>query len=209
MKTFKPPLLLGVLGLAAWIAPSAYADGVSATGPRGQTLTISKAADVAADGEKITVTGRGFDTGKGVYVAFCRDNGPGKAPSPCGGGADTTGSTGGSHWVSSNPPPYGRNLAVPYGEGGSFEVTITVSAKLSDTVDCTEVKCVVATRADHTRSADRSQDVRVPVSFAEPGGPAGVSPVWWAGGGAVIIAAAGGILLLRRRSRAAEPEPGR
>lgn len=31
--------------------------------------------------------------------------------------------------------------------------------------DCFRAKCVLATRADHTLSGDRSQDVKVPVAF--------------------------------------------
>lgn len=205
MKKFATPLAVGVLslssGLAAWTAPLAYADGASASGPQGQTLTVSKAEGLSTDGEKITVTGRGYDPDKGIYVAFCKDNGPGEIPSPCGGGADTTGSTGGSVWVSSNPPPYGRSLVTPYGPGGSFQVTINVSPKISDAVDCTKTRCVVATRADHTRSADRTQDVRVPIAFEEGGVP---TPLVAGGVAAVaVIALAGGALLIRRRSRAA------
>jgi hypothetical protein len=93
------------------------------------------------------------------------DNGAGAAPSPCGGGADTTGSTGASHWISSDPPSYGEGLAVPYGAGGTFRVSLTVTTRIGD-VDCTVRRCVVASRADHTRTADRSQDVRVPITFA-------------------------------------------
>ncbi|WP_245536944.1 MULTISPECIES: hypothetical protein [Thermomonospora] len=193
------------MGLSVWTAPLANADGSSVTGPQGQTLTVSKAAGLSPDGEKITVTGRGYDPNKGIYVAFCKDNGPDKAPSPCGGGADTSGSTGGSVWVSSNPPPYGKSLVVPYGPGGSFEVTINVSPKISDEVDCTKTKCVVATRADHTRSGDRTQDVRIPIAFDEGGLPV---PLIAGGAAAVaVIAVAGGALLIRRRSRAAAAAP--
>lgn len=104
-------------------------------------------------------------------MAFCVDNGAGKAPGPCGGGADTTGSLGASHWISSNPPSYGEGLAVAYGSGGSFRVTLRVTPAIG-AVDCTTRRCVVATRADHTRAADRSQDVRVAVTFARSAAPA-------------------------------------
>ncbi len=147
------------------------------------------------------MSGKGFDTGKGIYVAFCKDNGPGKPPGPCGGGADTTGSAGASHWISDNPPAYGRNLAVGYGSGGTFSVTLNVSAKLSDTVDCAATTCVVASRADHTRGQDRTQDVRVPVSFADSGVPAAA---WVGGGAAAAVVLAGGAVLVLRRRKAAE-----
>ncbi|BCJ62253.1 hypothetical protein Jiend_56750 [Micromonospora endophytica] len=54
---------------------------------------------------------------------------------------------------------------MPYGPGGSFTVQLKITPRFGD-VDCTTRRCVVSTRNDHTRGADRSQDVRVPVSFA-------------------------------------------
>ncbi|WP_422755809.1 hypothetical protein [Micromonospora sp. WMMD708] len=143
-------------------SPPAHAG--TGRGPAGQTLTATPTSGVPRTGATVTVTGSGYDVTKGIYVAFCVDNGVGVAPSPCGGGADTTGSTGASHWISSDPPSYGEGLAVPYGPGGSFRVTLTVNSRIG-TVDCTVRRCVVASRADHTRTADRSQDVRVPVTF--------------------------------------------
>jgi hypothetical protein len=142
----------------------AAAAQTAADGPEGQTLTVSRATGLSPAGETVTVEGTGYDENKGIYVAFCVDNGPGAMPSPCGGGADTTGSLGASHWISSNPPSYGESLAVPYGDGGSFSVTLNVTPQIED-VDCTIRACAVVTRADHTRSGDRTQDVRIPVSF--------------------------------------------
>ncbi|WP_328421403.1 hypothetical protein [Streptomyces sp. NBC_00443] len=76
--------------------------------------------------------------------------------------------TGGSHsssaWISSDPPVYGEDLAIPYGAGGTFEVELTVDAR-DEYTDCFKATCVLATRNDHTLSGDRSQDVRVPVSY--------------------------------------------
>ena len=59
-------------------------------------LTVSKSKGLDRAGETVTVTGRGFDVTKGVYVAFCLDNGAGVLPSPCGGGQDMTGGSGAS-----------------------------------------------------------------------------------------------------------------
>ncbi|MFI2664453.1 hypothetical protein [Micromonospora carbonacea] len=156
------------LGVAAGAAPAHAGTG---RGSGGQALTVTPSGGVARSGASVTVSGTGYDVTKGIYVAFCVDNGAGVAPSPCGGGADTTGSTGASHWISSNPPSYGEGLAKPYGTGGSFRVTLTVGTRIGD-VDCTVRRCVVATRADHTRPADRSQDVRVPITFAAAATPA-------------------------------------
>ncbi|GAA0951015.1 hypothetical protein [Actinocorallia libanotica] len=193
-----PLLLLPALLAGVAATGTAYAEGASAKGAQGQTLTVSSAS--LSDGDTITVTGSGFDETKGVYVALCRDPGPGRPATPCGGGADTSGTGGGSQWVSSNPPPYGRELAIAYGEGGTFEVKLAATRKIGD-FDCAEVECSVVTRADHTRGSDRSQDVRVPVEF----GGSGDGPLVIGGSvaAAVVVLGAGGLLLARRRKAAA------
>ncbi|NED95737.1 LPXTG cell wall anchor domain-containing protein [Phytoactinopolyspora alkaliphila] len=168
-------LSLAIGGPVALAAPAA---AVSGSGPEGQSVTVSKRQGLA-DGETITVQGSGFDLGKGIYVVLCVDNGPGQAPSPCLGGVDMEGSGGSSAWISSNPPSYGEGLAQPFeevGGKGSFNVQLTVAAS-DEFTDCLDASaaprgCVVGTRADHTRTADRSADVRIPVTFGtdEAGG---------------------------------------
>lgn len=195
-------MLAGLVAVAGPPAPALGNAPGTATGSEGQRLTVSKVTGLAPAGEVVAVDGAGFDENRGIYVAFCVDNGPGAVPTPCGGGADLTGSAGGSHWISSNPPSYGDGLAVPYRDGGSFSVTLPVSARIGE-VDCTARTCSVVTRADHTRGADRSQDVRVPVGFAtEPTEPA--RPWWLIVTGAALLAGllvAGGVLARRRAAR--------
>ncbi|MFJ3547622.1 hypothetical protein [Streptomyces sp. NPDC090114] len=152
----------------------------SATGPEGQRLTVSKSSGLDPAGETVTVSGTGYNTEKGVYVAFCVDNGAGRTPTPCVGGVDMSGESGASQWVSSHPPSYGEGLAEPYrgkGHDGSFSVRIKVRAKDANT-DCTAsgVKCAVITRNDHTRGGDQSQTVRIPVTF-QGSGPSTSAPV--------------------------------
>ncbi|WP_317846088.1 cell wall protein [Nocardiopsis quinghaiensis] len=144
--------------------------------PGDPALNVSRTSGLDPDGETITVTGSGYDTSKGIYVALCDTShaGPDQAPSPCIGGVDMEGTGNSSAWVSSNPPPYGEGLAVPYtggGADGGFSVRLRVKASDENT-DCTGsgAECAVVTRNDHTRSSDRSQDVFVPVSFAEGAG---------------------------------------
>ncbi|UUA08739.1 MULTISPECIES: hypothetical protein [Streptomyces] len=156
-------------------AAPAVAAGGSATGPEGQKLTVSKSSGLKSAGETVTVTGSGYNTEKGIYVAFCVDNGPGKTPTPCVGGVDMSGESGASAWISSDPPSYGDGLAKPYGgsgHDGTFSVKLKVRAKDANT-DCTKtgVTCAVITRNDHTRGGDQSQTVRVPVTFG--GGSSG------------------------------------
>ncbi|MFI9760626.1 immunoglobulin I-set domain protein [Streptomyces sp. NPDC051963] len=134
------------------------------TGPEGQKLTVTPVNNLATEDQTLKITGSGYDTDKGIYVALCVDNGAGELPTPCIGGVDMSGTSHSSAWISSNPPDYGEDLAIPYGTGGTFEVELTVDAK-DEYTDCFEAKCVLATRADHTLSGDRTQDVKVPVSF--------------------------------------------
>lgn len=156
-------LLVGLLAVVPLTAQAQSAsDGV-------RTLTVSKSNGLDPDGEVVTVSGSGYDVEKGIYVAFCLMPPPGQVPTPCGGGVDLSGTSGSSAWISSNPPAYGVGLAQPYGEGGTFTVTMALSSLIGDTVDCRTVQCAVVTRSDHTRTSDRSQDVFVPVSFATPG----------------------------------------
>ncbi len=152
------------------------AAGTSATGPEGQKLTVSQAVGLDPAGETVTVSGTGYNTEKGIYVAFCVDNGAGKTPTPCVGGVDMSGESGASAWISSNPPSYGEGLAEPYGGSGhqgTFSVRLKVRAKDANT-DCTKtgVSCAVITRNDHTRGGDQTQTVRIPVAFGGSGGSA-------------------------------------
>ncbi|WP_231640813.1 cell wall protein [Nocardiopsis sp. NRRL B-16309] len=135
-------------------------------------LSVSKTTGLDPEGETVTVTGSGYDTSKGIYVALCDTSRASatQAPSPCIGGADMEGTSGSSVWVSSNPPPYGEGLAQPYtgsGTSGGFSVQLRVRADDANT-DCTAAgtECAVVSRNDHTRSSDRGQDVFVPVTFA-------------------------------------------
>ncbi|PFG37048.1 hypothetical protein ATL41_1795 [Flavimobilis soli] len=173
---FRRALVTAVatLGLLA-VAPGAHAEEgpVTAEGPEGQSVTVTRANELDPTGAEVTVTGEGFDESIGIYVAVCVDNGPKKRPTPCLGGVDMSGTTGASGWFSSNPPSYGKDLAVPFGPGGSFELTTTVVAQ-DNLTDCLDEKtapdgCVLATFADHSRIDNRSADVRIPLTFGEPG----------------------------------------
>lgn len=178
--------------MSVWLAAAAALATVG-----GPHVGVSPTEGLPAKGATVRVTGAGFDVAKGIYVAFCVDRGPGVRPTPCGGGADTTGTGSGSKWISSDPPQYGRDLATPYGPGGSFTVELSVSARIGE-FDCRKVRCAVVTRADHTRPEDRSQDSRVPVTFAASQG-VGAASVAVAGVGAVAAGAAGAVVFARRR----------
>lgn len=151
--------------LASGCTASAGAPQPTTAGvPAGPSLTAEPTHDLPGR-TTVTVRGSGYDATKGIYVAYCVRPAAGEAPTPCGGGVNKAGGGTTSHWISTDPPPYGRGLAQPFAAGGTFEVRLTVTPAIGD-VDCRVTQCVVATRADHTRSTDRSADVFVPVTFA-------------------------------------------
>lgn len=164
------PVLVGLVvavGSAGPIAASAPppADPTLVATDGTRTIEVSKSQQLSESGESVRVVGSGFDTTKGIYVALCVVQPPDQQPSPCGGGVDRAGATGASIWISSNPPAYGVGLAIPYGEGGSFDVEFSVSPGINDVIDCRAVTCAIVTKSDHTIADDRSQDLLIPVTF--------------------------------------------
>ena len=145
--------------------PSAPA-WVTGRGAQGQTIRVSQARALPARGAVVRIVGKGFDETVGVYVGLCRIVPRGKVPTPCGGGADMTGTTQASVWVSSNPPPYGIGLAVPFGIDGKFDVRVKVGPKIGK-YDCRKITCAITVRADHTNTEFRGADVFVPVTFTK------------------------------------------
>ncbi|MGF0169156.1 immunoglobulin I-set domain protein [Streptomyces sp. Marseille-Q5077] len=169
MQHRRPAALLGAAALVATaitIGSAAQASDTprTALGKDGQKLTVSASAGLDPDGETLRVTGSGYDAAKAVYVALCKDNGDNRVPSPCLGGADQTGTGSSSQWIVPEGDEYAGDLAVTWGEGGTFDVEIGVKAE-DASLDCTRVTCSVVTRVDHRNPGDRSQDVRIPVTF--------------------------------------------
>ncbi|MFF8956350.1 endoglucanase [Streptomyces sp. NPDC014894] len=170
--------LLLVAGLTA-AGPARAADPGEATGPTGQKLTVSAVKDIDPAGQRVTVTGSGYDPAQGVYLAVCViPKKPGEPPSPCLGGMDLTGGSGSSIWISNNPPDYAKDLVRPFtvkdGKGG-FTFDLTVKIKDSN-ADCAKESCAIVTRADHTDISDRKQDVIVPITFGKGSPPTPETP---------------------------------
>ncbi|WP_149822970.1 immunoglobulin domain-containing protein [Streptomyces tailanensis] len=172
LRLRRPAALLGAAALVAAAATAVTVGSAAqaadtpktALGKNGQKLTVSASANLNPDGETLKVTGEGYDETKGIYVALCKDNGDDRIPTPCLGGADQTGDSGASKWIVPKDDPNEGDLTETFGEGGTFDVDITVKSK--DTgLDCTQVTCSVVTRVDHRAAGDRSQDVRIPVTF--------------------------------------------
>jgi hypothetical protein len=135
------------------------ADGTEVTdGVR--TLTVSKATDLPSDGTVLSVSGAGFDPARGIYVSLCRLGGAG--PGPC-----LTGSPSVSAWVTSDPPAYADDLALPFAPGGTFEVELSVTPTIDAGTDCREDPCAIVVRRDDQAPDDRSLDLAIPVEFAD------------------------------------------
>jgi hypothetical protein len=230
--TTAPPPAPTVPTTTAALDPSQVAP-VAAVAADGRSVTAG-ALRLQADqvsgldprGAKVRVEGSGFDAGRGIYVALCAvpDHDPSlpagasTAPGPC-----TAGGEGAAAWISSNPPEYGRDLARPYGPGGSFAVDLELRAVIDDQHDCREVGCALVTRNDDAHAADRTQDLYLPVAFERDGssattaagavGSARAASAGGGGGGAgplaagiAAVAVVGGVvgaLALRSRRREA------
>ena len=131
---------------------------VAVTGKGGELLTISKTSSLE-NGENITISGSNYDVNIGVYVAECVLVPVGALPTPCI-------SEFSSKWISSNPPPYGIGLAIPYLLHGGFLINAAVVAKSSfSNIDCRMVPCAIYVRADNIHGDDRSFDLAVALNF--------------------------------------------
>ena len=166
-------LVLGVIAFVAISSPTAYSaiPATSAKGSHGELLTASSVK--IASGAAITVRGSNFDETGGIYLAFCVVPPAGSLPTPCGGGVNMSGAGDASYWISSNPPPYGVGLALPFLAGGRFTKRMHLSSIIKTPdgkilADCKKVVCALTVRADHLRESDRTYDIFLPITFTTP-----------------------------------------
>ena len=162
------PKKILLLAIAAVLSIPSAANAVpikSITGSNGAILSVNKVSNLKS-GDALTITGAHFDETVGIYVAMCKVVPVGKLPTPCGGGADKSGITGSSIWISSNPPAYGVGLAKPFLPGGRFTLPIKLSPLIGK-LDCRKIKCAIYVRADHLRGDDRSYDLHIPITFTK------------------------------------------
>lgn len=148
--------------LLAITAPAAANAAVTSTGSNGASISIAESKFLKE--RKIKVTGRNFDETVGIYLAYCVIPKKGAMPSPCGGGVNKSGTGEASYWISSNPPPYGDGLAIPFTPGGRFTEVVAVTRKIGK-FDCRKVKCAITVRSDHLHEGDRSHDIYIPISI--------------------------------------------
>ena len=145
---------------------------VVAATPGGQVDTSA-----LAPGERIVVSGSGYNTAQGIYVAICViPESPAEKPGPCLGGVpsgDASSSPGATDFAPSNwiNDDWAWKLfgARSYddAETGTFTAYLEVPSPVGEGVDCTASECAIYTRNDHTALRDRVQDVYIPVGFAD------------------------------------------
>lgn len=163
-----------------------YPTEVSATGDddRERTLSVATENGNAPDlssvqaGDRLVVTGAGYDGDRGLYVAVCRipDELDGK-PGPCLGGVGSQEveqfEEGVVQWAPSNwiNEAFAWRLfgARSFDDTatGAFTAYIEVPPAADENVDCTVEACGLYTRNDHTAAGDRVQDLYVPLAWAE------------------------------------------
>lgn len=163
-----------------------YPTSVEVTGDDGRTRVLSATLENTDDrgldrliaGDRIVVTGAGYNPDSGIYVALCAvPDALNEKPGPCLGGVPST-----------TPGEVGMEGAIDYApsnwindqwawrlfgarsfddrELGTFTAYIEIPGFADDNVDCRERRCGLYTRNDHTALDDRVQDVYVPVAFA-------------------------------------------
>lgn len=163
--------------------PVSIVSETSAVGSDGRTRELSvmtvdgEPADLAAlrPGEVLVIDGKGFNAGIGIYVAICGvPASSNEKPSPCLGGVPSGAKDGAaagatalsSVWITDDWA--WRAFATQgYDDAGqgSFSARITVPDPIEGALDCRVSQCAIATRADHTASSDRVQDMLLPVKF--------------------------------------------
>jgi hypothetical protein len=156
---------------------------VTATGDDGRTRVLSVASEDGAvldtsaikPGDRIVVSGSGYDGGRGIYVAICAVMPEGEKPHPCLGGvpdqeqqdiAEGTIQWAPSNWINDD---WAWKLfgARSYDDeaAGTFTAYLEVGDPVGDGIDCRTEPCAIYTRNDHTALNDRVQDLHIPVGF--------------------------------------------
>ena len=172
-------------GLAEQL-PSTDASSATAVGDDGRTRTITVTGPDGAlvdqsaleAGERLVVTGTGFDASRGVYVAICViPDSPDVKPGPCIGGApqqtqDPEANQGAQQYAASNWinddwawKLFGSRSYDSVADG-AFTAYLLVGDPVGEGFDCRALRCGIVTRNDHTAASDRVQDVYLPVGFA-------------------------------------------
>lgn len=168
------------------LAVEGFPESVTATGDDGRTRVLSatressdgRGLDALISGDRIIVTGSGYNPDSGIYVALCAvPTTVDLKPGPCLGGVPSTMPRAEniegvieyapSNWINDQWAwrLFGAR-SFDNRETGEFTAYIEVPGFRDDVVNCQEVRCGLYTRNDHTALEDRVQDIYIPVDFA-------------------------------------------
>ena len=127
-------------------------------------------------GDRLVVSGTGYDSSRGIYVAICKVPAVGEKPGPCIGGVpESDGETieagtiqyAASNWINDD---WAWKLfgARSYDDlaSGTFTAYLEVGSPAAENLDCAVDACGIFTRNDHTALSDRVQDLYIPVAFS-------------------------------------------
>jgi len=160
---------------------------VTATGDDGRERVLSavlsnrESRDLSelVAGDRIVVSGSGYDPTTGIYVAVCKvPDAADQRPGPCLGGVPGTEEDGdinegaiefaASNWVNDDWAwrLFGAR-SFDDRQTGAFTAYIEIPSSADENVDCSQERCGLYTRNDHTALENRVQDLYLPVGFAE------------------------------------------
>lgn len=167
-------------------AAEEWPDSATGTGDDGRHRTVEVVTEsggtldtsVLRPGDRVVVSGSGYNSSRGIYVAVCAI--PADAsikPGPCLGGVPEQETQEGqegtiqyapSNWINDD---WAWKLfgARSYDDptAGTFTAYLVIPESSDDHVDCRAVACAIYTRNDHTASGDRVQDLFIPIAFAD------------------------------------------
>lgn len=128
-------------------------------------------------GQRVVVTGTGYDRRQGIYVAICviPDDDAAVKPGPCVGGVPDEEQTeveagtvqfAPSNWINDDwaRKIFGASSNDDIG-AGTFTAHIEVGEPRGEGFDCRVDACGRFTRNDHTALGDRVQGIQVPIAF--------------------------------------------
>ena len=155
---------------------------VTAEGDDGRTRELTVVApdpggvvdtQALTPGERLVVSGSGYDGSRGIYVAICViPDAPTVKPGPCIGGVPDqeqetveagTVQYAPSNWINDD---WAWKLFGARSYDDLASGTFTAYIEVGDPDVCATQKCGIFTRNDHTALSDRVQDLYIPVQFA-------------------------------------------
>jgi hypothetical protein len=163
-----------------------FPTSVTATGDDDRTRSISVVTAEGAEpdlsavsgGDRLVVSGEGFNPDLGIYVAICKVPAELDArPGPCLGGVGSQEveqfeegvvQYAASNWING---AFAWRLfgarSFDDAEAGTFTAYIELPPASDENVDCSVDQCGLFTRNDHTAISDRVQDLYLPLRWAD------------------------------------------